>query len=116
MNCMKCGRKTEDSNVFCPECLTVMAKYPVKAPASIQLPRRENQELPKKVSRKKRRNSPEEQVARQKLKIRRMAFAIVGLAAAVCLLAGWIIQGLLTPEQENPSRIGKNYTVQTEED
>lgn len=116
MNCMKCGRKTEDGNVFCRECLTVMAKYPVKAPASIQLPNREKEETPKKSSRRKHRNFPEEQVARQKLKIRRMAFAIVGLAAAVCLLAGWIIQGLLAPEQENASRIGKNYTVQTEED
>ena len=115
MNCMKCGRKTEDGNVFCNDCLAVMDKYPVKAPASIPLPRREEEETVKKAARKKHRPSPEEQVARQKLKIRRMAFAIVGLCAVVCLLAAWIVQGWFSEDPENLPRIGKNYTVQTDE-
>ena len=114
MNCMKCGRKADEGNVFCNECLAVMAKYPVKATASVQLPRQKEEEIPKKSPRRKPRQTPEDQIARQKQKIRRMAFAIVGLCAVVCLLAAWIVQGWLAEDPES-APLGKNYTVQTDE-
>ena len=31
MNCMKCGRETQDEKVFCEDCLLEMEKYPVRA-------------------------------------------------------------------------------------
>ena len=31
MNCMKCGRETQNEKVFCEDCLLEMEKYPVRA-------------------------------------------------------------------------------------
>lgn len=38
MNCLKCGQKIGDSEVFCPGCLTDMEKYPVKPGTVVRLP------------------------------------------------------------------------------
>ena len=35
MNCMKCGRETENEAVFCPDCLQIMEKYPVPGPSKL---------------------------------------------------------------------------------
>ena len=30
MSCMKCGKEVSEDQVFCPECLAEMERYPVK--------------------------------------------------------------------------------------
>ena len=49
MDCMKCGRETEHENVFCPDCLTEMEKYPVRPDTVVLLPRRRESSIIKKV-------------------------------------------------------------------
>ena len=40
MGCMKCGKKTGKTSVFCDECLEKMADYPVEPNAVVHLPNR----------------------------------------------------------------------------
>ena len=109
MNCLKCGREISDGNVFCQDCRAVMEKYPVKPTTSLQLPRRSEQEIPKKTS-KRRKVSPEERIRKQKKIIRRMALVIAVLFVVICVLAGRIAQQELARIRED--QLGKNYTTQ----
>ena len=52
MNCVKCGRETLDENVFCQECLSVMAKYPVRPGTVVFLPRRKETAAVKKTAKR----------------------------------------------------------------
>ena len=110
MNCLKCGRKIENSGVFCDECLSVMEKYPVKQNVALQLPRRKDEPTAKKSSKKKHQLPLEDQVKQQKRMIRRMALLIGVLFVAVCLLMGWLIFEVLEPNAPKDN-IGKNYTT-----
>ena len=40
MRCLKCGQEIGDSEVFCPDCLKDMEKYPVKPGTVVRLPQR----------------------------------------------------------------------------
>lgn len=111
---MKCGRETENEQVFCDTCLAVMDKYPVKPGIVIHLPRRE--EAPAKKAAPGRAARPlEEQVARQRKVIRRLRFAVVvwfilfGLAAATVLYL--LDRQGSQPEQTLPEAEGRNYHV-----
>ncbi len=83
MNCIKCGRKLKDSQVFCPDCQEDMKNYPVKPGTPIQLPIQ-----PKPVSAKKRGSrrkkllKAEDQLLRMRSTIRWLTFTL-----AVSLLA-----------------------------
>ena len=88
MNCMKCGRQLKDEQVFCPDCLAVMAEYPVKPGTPIQLPNHsETPVTPQKHTRRKIRK-PEEQIARLRTTVRwlTLALLVVLLAFAVTAL------------------------------
>ena len=109
MNCLKCGREISDGNAFCPDCLAVMEKYPVKPTTSLQLPHRDQQEIPKKTAKRKK-ISPEERTTRLKKTNRRMALVIAVLFVIICVLAGRIAQMELARNEEEP--LGTNYTTQ----
>ena len=49
MNCMKCGRETDDNNVFCQNCLLEMEKYPVQPGSVVLLPRRKESSVVRKA-------------------------------------------------------------------
>ena len=69
MDCMKCGRKTQDNNVFCPDCLADMEKHPVRQDTPVILPQRKNS--PWKTPQKKNVKA-EEQIAQLQLKLKRL--------------------------------------------
>ena len=52
MNCMKCGRETQDESVFCQDCLLEMEKYPVRPGTVVQLHRRREVSAAKKMSKR----------------------------------------------------------------
>ena len=111
MNCMKCGRETEESQVFCPGCLEEMARYPVKPDVIVNLPDRKNS-LPKKPAPHKRTRTPEEQISRLKKRNRQLSAVLclmVVLAAVLAFLSVDIIRQL-----DIQRLIGQNYsTVET---
>ena len=91
MNCMKCGKEAEPSQVFCPECLAVMANYPVKSDAALQLPQRPHRNTEKKPPRKKEPTVEELQKQHRKV-IRWMLGTIFVLTVIVLLLGGLLYE------------------------
>lgn len=109
MNCMKCGKKTNDEQVFCPACLTAMDAYPVKPDVRVQLPNREKRAASKKASRKRYTVSAEEQVAQLRKKLRRTVGFCVLLAVLLCAAGALLVQHHLAPTEKDED-LGTNYT------
>jgi hypothetical protein len=104
MDCLKCGKKTTDEQVFCDTCLASMDAYPVKPDVHIQLPNRPEVTV-KKAARKRRVLSYEEATVLWRKRTKRLAAAvlvlIVLLGAAVFLLVkGWLAEDALPVGQD----------------
>ena len=113
MQCLKCGKKTADNQVFCEECLAVMQAYPVKPGIPIQLPQRENRTTEKKALPRKDATSAE-QIAQLRATIRWLLITVAVLSVMLLSTAAMLIHTL----ESNPpnlnigkSDIGKNYTT-----
>ena len=104
MNCLKCGRETEEGQVFCPDCLEKMKDYPVKPGAPVLLPRRKQ---PAPV--KKRHPAPtmEEQVQKLQKQNRILTIALC-VVLLFLLVAGAISTRYLLDKK--PFRPGQNYS------
>ena len=88
MRCLKCGRDIADEQVFCEDCQTVMAQYPVKPGTPIQLPPRHIEPAAKKKPAKKKKVlKPEEQVLKLRHSIRLLTVALIGVVIAFLLAA-----------------------------
>lgn len=100
MHCLKCGRKIEDNESFCPDCLADMAKYPIQPGTVVKLPTRTATiSTKKRPTRRRKPLKPEEQIAALKkrcnwltvLLILAILAALIGLAGILWLL-GWLDQ------------------------
>ena len=90
MNCMKCGREIEESQVFCPDCLAEMEKYPVKPGTVVQLPHVPSYQAAKKPPQRRKSAPPlEEQIKVLRKWARMLALALV-LAIALLIGAGYL--------------------------
>ena len=88
MHCMKCGNEIPDGQVFCEDCLNVMAKYPVKPDTPVQIlkrPARTEKKHPRQISQK-------EVIRKQAKKIRRLTWIAVLLFVLLTLVAGLYLQ------------------------
>ena len=90
MNCMKCGRKIKDNQVFCEECLGIMDAYPVKPGTPIQLPTPSNSNLGVKPSSRRKQKKPEEQILSMRITIRRLTLALILTFLALLVAVGVI--------------------------
>ena len=93
MNCIKCGVKVPENQVFCDVCLADMEKYPVKPDVTVALPHREETPVTKKKSRK-RILPPEEQLCRAKLKLRLAHLTLAVGFICFLLVAAMLLQYL----------------------
>ena len=84
MECLKCGKTTENEQAFCAKCLAAMDAYPVKPDVHVQLPIRRAAPTPKRASRKRRLLSAEERAAYLQGRVRRMARMIALLVILLC--------------------------------
>ena len=82
MNCMKCGREVEDGQVFCPECLELMAQEPINISVPVHLP----QQPPKRNNLRRPVIHLEEEVQRLETASDRMRIWIILLTMASLLL------------------------------
>lgn len=113
MNCLKCGKKTENEQIFCPQCLETMEAYPVKPDVHIQLPGRRTTPAEMKAGRKRRAPSPEETVAVLR-KRQKVLLAAVAMLLVLVVLMGVFGGRLLQKSRENQqTEWGKNYTFDT---
>ena len=112
MNCLRCGVKTEDEQVFCDRCRAVMAENPVSPSTPVQIPRRSTPEPEKKQSHRQN-LSPKETMRQMRSLLRWMAAVVAFLTVVICVLAGILLFNMRnTPG--TPSNIGRNYnTVNT---
>lgn len=108
MKCMKCGVSIPSGQVFCETCLTDMAAHPVRPDAPLLLPRRENQEKPKRI--KRRAKKPEEMIHSLKKLVALLMTAVVILIAA---LAVTLYLWLRSDRADLPQTPGQNYSTST---
>lgn len=113
MQCLKCGKKTADRQVFCDECLSVMQDYPVKPGIPVHLPKREPRTAEKK-SPVQRDPTPEEQLGNLRTTMRWLLGVIAILSILLLATAGMLIhtleQSSVRPDSDK-SDIGRNYTT-----
>ncbi len=109
MGCLKCGRKTENNQVFCPTCQEVMQQHPVKPGAIVHIPRRSAPAADKAASETQWEATPAGQLSRLRRAVRWLTAAIALLSFLLCITAGMLIRTLLG--NNNQSAIGQNYTT-----
>ena len=111
MNCLKCGRKIDDGQVFCTDCLVQMEKYPIKPGTAVVLPNRvEAPQIRKNSPRFRVALSQEEQLRLLKRRVHNLTLA---LAIVLLLFAGLaFFTGHLLRSQAQP-RPGQNYSSVT---
>ena len=108
MNCLRCGRETQEDHVFCESCREEMGKYPVRPETAVILPRRREEASPKKAKRHgKAPLSPEEQV--RKLKKQRFWISFLSLLLTVVLITSLVLTYLDLKKTE--LRPGQNYSA-----
>ena len=113
MNCMKCGRETEEEQVFCRTCLDDMEAHPVKPGTVVLIPSRaEEEESRKNQHRKKTLPTPSEQIRRLKRKLLWTRIALASLLLLCGLLCFAV--GRVAIEWDAGRIMGQNYsTVET---
>ena len=112
MNCMKCGRETEDEQVFCQDCQVEMQKHPISTTVAIHLPSRNTE--PDKLPDYDDEESDAAVISQLKGIIRWLTATVAVLSILLCLVALMLIHLSNTPVPE--STIGKNYsTIGTEQ-
>lgn len=108
MNCMKCGREIDAEEAFCPICLELMEKCPIRPDVVVQLPNR--QESPaKKATSRKRPLTAEEMV--QKLKKRNRVLIILSALLLCAIIALTILSVDALRELDVQRFLGKNYNT-----
>ena len=117
MNCIRCGKETEGKAVFCPDCLEEMARYPVKPGTIVHIPQHREQETRKQVK-KRREQTPEEQLNSALGLIQTLVVALLGTIGAL-IVTGLLLVYTLTqspgqaPGEETQPPAGRNYTSVT---
>lgn len=110
MHCIKCGKETKGSDVFCQDCLLVMQTQPVKPGTAVHIPVRP---ASKKSPSWKKTLSPEEQAAKLRRKMRQLRWTIFALILALALTTASTLY--LLHRQGVLEDLGKNYSTVTTE-
>ena len=109
--CLKCGRPCQSDQVFCPECLAEMEKYPVKPGVVVLLPPKEQPKPPRR--RQHTVNPMEEQLNALKKQVVALRILVALLLAAAGVL-GWMAASDYLAEEQIVLP-GQNYSAETEE-
>lgn len=114
MNCVKCGEKTEGTNVFCASCLKEMESYPVKPGTTVWIPPRP--ETPeRKATRHVKEKTAEEQIASLHKLVRFLVICAGVLATTLMIALGLLVYTFtdgMAQETQNPvTPVGRNYST-----
>lgn len=105
MECLKCGRETDQT--FCEECRAVMEKHPVKPGTVVQLLNRDTL-IPQKKAPRKVKITPEQRIQKLKKQVVHLHWINSILAALVLVLC--MVVYLLYNRSTRPIT-GQNYTT-----
>ena len=115
MGCMKCGRDVSFGQVFCDKCLEEMEKYPVKPGTVVRLPRRVEESVFRKPHPRRRPQlTPDEQIKKLKLLLRRLIVTVMILLMLLGVTGYFAVVHLL--ESEIVRLPGQNYSSVTAEE
>ena len=103
MYCLKCGKDTVGSRVFCDACLEGMEQFPVRPDTVVVLPCREASTAAKKSSSRRRAVPPEEQVVQLRRQLRHARIALAVLFLLLSLAAAMLTRHFLKEETVSPS-------------
>ena len=106
---MRCGVNTAEKEVFCSDCLASMEKYPVKPGTPVHIPMRCMAPDAKKVPKKKRDLTPDEQISRLRNIIRVLTAGLMAALVVIMLLSGILLVSSLQDKSQTPS--ARNYTA-----
>ena len=109
MQCLKCGKKTAEKQVFCDECIAIMEKHPVKPGVVIHIPQREKIDPEKRRGAQDIEDAKEGQIQRQRSVIRMLAGVLAVMSVILLLTAGMLLH--VMNEKSTGKAIGKNYTT-----
>ena len=111
MHCMKCGRETKETQIFCDSCLAIMSGKPVKSDTVVHLPVRPVAQT-KKAAPRKRPPTPEEKIRRLRGAVKWMSLTMTCLVLALVVTVSLLLQS--EPVDQPEHGIGQNYnTVDT---
>lgn len=112
MGCLKCGKETEESQIFCNSCLETMEAYPIKPGTPVILPQRSSNPHHEKPSSRKE-LSPEHQLQYLRKLLRWFAGVIALLSVLLCITGVMLIRSLNKQSAPAPGidNIGRNYTT-----
>lgn len=108
MYCMKCGRETENEQVFCQDCLQIMEKFPVRPGTVVLLSRRREPSVIKKTV-KRHVPTAEEQVKVLRKRVSTLTILLILCIAAIVLMFKPTMHYVLDEHVE----IGQNYSTVT---
>ena len=104
MQCLRCGRETEDEHVFCFLCEAAMMKHPVKPNTVVNIPERSVRSRNPQPRRQQRQEEENEQLHRTVMQLR---LWVCMLMAALMLCVGVLTWQELSRDDE--PAIGQNY-------
>lgn len=108
MNCLKCGRETEEGSAFCSACLKEMEDHPVSPNTVVVLPSRRRAPVKKAMTSRRRAPTQQELLRKYRRRCRRLAVATAVLAVLLAAAIGLSLW--LYSERKTPPR-GQNYTA-----
>ena len=111
MQCIKCGRETQESYVFCEHCLAAMEKAPVKPGTPVVIPKRPQKVYAPVIKKEK----PEEQIPKLQKIIRILCWICAGLVLALSVSIGMIVWHFSANQHGGPA-IGQNYSTEAPDD
>lgn len=107
VECMRCGRKTPEKQVFCDACLEEMARHPVKPGSVAYIPPRTAEAPGKKSASRRKPLTAEEQLARQGRLIKLLVGLCLLLSVLLLLISYLYVQS--SEFQKAAEAIGENY-------
>ena len=109
MSCLKCGKETGISSVFCDSCLWKMAAYPVKPDIVVQLPNRPDEVEEKKPVRKKKQPTPAELLKKARRRVLWLSVTVLLLIVGLLISISLLVHTANALEEIQSH--GKNYTT-----
>lgn len=115
VNCMRCGKENKGKDVFCPDCLSDMERYPVKPGTVIHIPAHKG--LEDRQQRRKKELTAEEQLAIAEKQILNLKRWLVVMTTVAALLGTLLYFSITTPRAQNQEQNPqvRNYTSMTQD-
>ena len=111
MYCLRCGRESQNEQVFCDSCLQIMEQRPVKPGTTVQLPEKAAVYSTRQAPPLRRTLSPGEQVQKLRGTLRWMSAVVLALSIVLILTAAMLVYTLANqPAAPAARNWGRNYT------